>query len=405
MHIELKSAKIFNRAIANGGNIYLALAYSTSGNGPVLENDMPISSVYNETEGTYVSNVENLDLNKTVTGQVTEAKLLPALYKTYSGNQLEYSDGENAYTEQQVEAIREVIKECIKENGAISACMYSDIQIDAEGNYISDYFNAETAAYYCDAVDEGANHAVTIIGWDDGYQVENFKEGKQPSKNGAYIILNSYGSEFGKNGYMYVSYEDFAIEQVLAGIEDVKEQKEYDKIYQYDELGANYGISTGSASIYAANIFTRDTANINEDEYLEEVGIYLLSTEGVEVYFSDNENLTGYKQIAAPGVLEPGYHTIKISTPQKLTKDKFAIIIKYTNSEEGAAIPIETDLHESGFSYVEDFYSTATANEGESKYSLNGTTWNELNNTKIGLMAELKNTNNCIKAFSNTLYY
>ena len=201
---------------------------------------------------------------------------------------------------------------------------------------------------------------------------------------------------------MYISYEDFAIEEMLIGIDSVKGEKEYDNIYQYDELGANYEIGIGASypSLYAANIFKRNTENRDRDEYLEEIGVYLLTTQGIEVYFSENGDLTDYEKIATPGVLEPGYHTIELPIAQKLTEEKFAIIVKYTNSEVGAAIPIETDLYESGLTYLENNYSTATANLGESKYSLDGTTWNELNNTKVGILATLKNTNNCIKAFT-----
>jgi len=401
MHLELKSAKMFNRAIDSGGNAFLALAYSTSGNGPVLESDMPISSVYNEAEKSYVSNVENLDLNKTITGQVTEASILPTLSKTYLENGVIYSDGlQNQYTQEQVIAIRDIIKKFIKENGAISACMYTDIAIDEDGNILSEYFNPTTSAYYCNDNTKVTNHAITIIGWNDDYEITNFKSGNQPSSKGAYIVLNSYGEEFGDNGYMYISYEDFAIESTLIGLDSVVNEKSYDKIYQYDELGVNYGMFNGDANLYAANIFTRDVSNQDVDEYLNEVGVYLLSTEGVEVYLSNNGDLTNLEQLAAVQILEPGYHTIELSSPKKLTEEKFAIVIKYTNSAEGAIIPIESNLYESGLSLTSDFYSTATANMGESKWSKDGTTWDEVNDTEIDFFAKLKNTNNCIKAFT-----
>lgn len=198
---------------------------------------------------------------------------------------------------------------------------------------------------------------------------------------------------------MYISYDDFAIETFLVGIEELEEEVKYDNIYQYDELGANYTVGTGNPTIYAANIFTRKTINDDVDEYLNEVGIYLLDTEGIEVYLSENGDLSKLRQVAAPGALEAGYHTIELSSPQKLTNEKFAIVIKYTNSE-GASMPIEANLRDSNLTFVTNQYSTATANEGESKYSTDGTTWNELNDTKVSMIATLKNTNNCIKGFT-----
>ena len=85
--------------------------------------------------------------------------------------------------------------------------------------------NTETWAQY-GTVAKFANHAVTIIGWDDNYPKENFRSVKQPPKNGAWLVKNSWGSgeevfpnkgngqwgiknEGGVNtGYFWLSYYD-----------------------------------------------------------------------------------------------------------------------------------------------------------------------------------------------------
>ena len=51
-------------------------------------------------------------------------------------------------------------------------------------------------------------HAVTIIGWNDNYSKDNF-ENEKPSKDGAWLILNSWGSNWGNKGTAWVSYEDY----------------------------------------------------------------------------------------------------------------------------------------------------------------------------------------------------
>lgn len=56
--------------------------------------------------------------------------------------------------------------------------------------------------------------------------------------------MNSYGEEFGENGYFYVSYDDFSIEQVMLEVSNMEEDKSnaVKYSYQYDELGGNFQI-------------------------------------------------------------------------------------------------------------------------------------------------------------------
>lgn len=61
-----------------------------------------------------------------------------------------------------------------------------------------------------------ADHAVTIIGWDDNYSKENFSDelGNMPSNDGAYIALNSWG----EYDLFYISYEDVLVERDMSGV-------------------------------------------------------------------------------------------------------------------------------------------------------------------------------------------
>lgn len=73
------------------------------------------------------------------------------------------------------------------------------------------YMNVENYSQYTDSQDAGVSHAVTIVGWDDNYSVDNFLAEKQPPADGAWIARNSWGEGYGNEGYFYLSYYDQTI--------------------------------------------------------------------------------------------------------------------------------------------------------------------------------------------------
>lgn len=73
------------------------------------------------------------------------------------------------------------------------------------------------------------DHLITIIGWDDNYSKENFNAAHRPTKNGAWLVLNSYGTGF-NGGYYYISYEDTMVGKDNTGTLIVSD-RDYKNVY------------------------------------------------------------------------------------------------------------------------------------------------------------------------------
>ena len=179
---------------------------------------------------------------------------------------------------------------------------------------IENTFNYETNAYYQN-VSSDMNHLVTCVGWDDNYPASNFLI--TPPGDGAFIVKNSWGDDWGENGYFYISYYDISamFHAYAYGFLMVNDEN-YSNVYQ-NMIGGTYFV----------NNFTT-AAMIN----FESLGNELISGVG-SFFFEDGENYT--IEVYVNGVLMhgetgsvdfAGYNTIKLikEVPVK-ENDKFTI--------------------------------------------------------------------------------
>lgn len=370
-----ENKKGFNRAVGAGGNYMIATAYLTSGQGAVLESDFPFENNEN------LIPLATLNRAKANT-QLKDFEFVADISKTYDEN------GNAVYAENAIELQqkRNKIKEYIVNYGAINATTYV-----GNGEFFStmSIFNNNNVAYYCNGANTNyllGDHAISIIGWDDNYSKTNFQEGNQPKNNGAYIVQNSWGAEFGDNGIYYISYDDFLIESQLMSITKATDIS-YDKLYQHDTYGYNFATGEVGIDVYTGNVFTRDASKA---EKLTEVGVYLPVDTTLDIYVNtkgDDKNIQNATYHQTETILPAGYHNIVLDTPQTLEADKFAVMVRadsYAGFEiyaEGALSPI--------YSYVE-------SNPGESYLSDDGIIWEDMETLK----KEGITGNACIKAFT-----
>lgn len=121
----------------------------------------------------------------------------------------------------------------------------------------------------------GGMHAVMIVGWDDNYSKDNFQTAEKPTKNGAWLIRNSWGFY---ESYFWMSYETSSLGKTAYAF-DCTNTRPYDNNYQLDgglesymksEITSAYNVYTvqkkenvESESLKAVSVSFTQVANVN----------------------------------------------------------------------------------------------------------------------------------------------
>ena len=271
----------------DGGYNSMFLGYLTGWLGPVLE----VNDTYDDYD--------------TVSPLLDSIVRVQDVYGVYRSNKTDNDD----------------VKRAIMKYGAIyTSMMYDD-----------SYRNKDTNGYYY--IGGGANHAVTVVGWNDTYSRYRFKPSTPAPGDGAWIVKNSWGDDWGDKGYFYVSYYDSMFLRTSTNTSDFPESfvvilnssKNYDKNYQYDVSGfSDWANVTGSTVSYYNNYVAED------DEIIKAFGTYVhhVGTRyTAEVYVNEE------KQYTQNGTFDfAGFETISLNQDVAVSKgDSFKVVLTITN--------------------------------------------------------------------------
>ena len=247
------------------------------------------------------------------------------------------SSGKAYWEEPSPDELQQVVKNAIENKGPVVIEFLSSFEYS---NY-----NSETGSYYISSSmwNGGADHSAVIIGWDDSYSRFNFSEWQRPYSDGAWLVKNSWGEDFGNDGYCWISYEDASLGFI--GVFEGEQTRADESIYQKDIAGWRDSLSVdGTGSGYAANIFTSERNEKLDRVMLCTTGIG--ATYQVDIYrgIVDGANPRSGELVSTQKGSEeqPGYHTIELDTSVALTKgDTFSVVVSMENASYAYPIAVE----------------------------------------------------------------
>ena len=270
----------------------------------------------------------------------------------------------------------DVIKTAIMEQGAVATMMYFDETVNC--------YDALNAAYYYGGT-QAINHGVCIVGWDDAFPRASFLPGRQPSSDGAWLIRNSWGKDWGQGGYFWVSYKDTALGQannlVITKVEDPSGAQ---RVYGHDRLGMTGGMGfageVASETAWMAGVFT---ALGNERVSAASLTVPAPGT----VTFYVGRSLSKLVEAGTKTLSMPGFYTMDLKEPLRVAKgQKFVVAARVHTPDNSFPVALQSPLIFAGLQ------ANCTARPGMGYVSPDGSKWIDATTLSEGTTVCLKAT-------------
>lgn len=286
---SLSSCHGFEWPYGDGGNDWLAMAYLTRLEGPVLESQVP----YTPNDQPSHACVEGF----TPVAYVPEVRWIP---------------GNN----------EDALKYTLMNFGAVSVSM----------RWQTPSYNSQNHTFLYSG-NKAVNHAVLLCGWNDTLITDVGK--------GAWIIKNQWTDEWADSGYFYISYEDSRTNYTASYYPEKVPVNRIDKIYYYDTLSALRSTGYLNSTGYALSRFS--TA---KEEFIHRIGTFI-PVAGTIIDITAYQN---FSDDSLSGILFekkdiynelPGFYTFPVNFT---ANGDFYIRIKYETPGSHSPIPIEIPI-------------------------------------------------------------
>ena len=277
---------------------------------------------------------------------------------------------------------QEEIKRAVLACGGVQSSLYTTLQNEQSE---SEYYNREKKAY-CYPHDTSPNHDVVIVGWDDNFPKESFLT--PVPEDGAFLCQNSWGREFGEDGFFYVSYYDGNLGKTNIVYSGVEEVGNYDSLYQSDLCGWIGQLGYGEDTAWAANVYTA-----RDDGQVAAVGFYATGRDTeYQVYAMGQVPENPERMLQAKGkrldegcLKQAGYYTIPLDEPVDIKAgERFAVMVRLATP--GTVHPIAIEYN------AKDGKSKIDLSDGEGYISPGGKRWERVE--------EGQECNICLKAYA-----
>ena len=208
------------------------------------------------------------------------------------------------------------IKQAVMDYGAVatSICWERNVK----------HYKEDTGAYYVPTM-ETANHAITVVGWDDAYPKGNFA--KTPPGDGAWLIKNSWGTGgkegYRGSGYYWVSYYDGRFGQWTYAVDGAAPYDPDRIVHEYD-----YRVDEGKLDDLAYCVAFEKRAAA---ERIDALRFFVNAPTEFDLSVCTDYrpaggpagNSFGFRQRVT--LERPGFYTIPLENPTLVTGDFFAL--------------------------------------------------------------------------------